>query len=53
MLMIVVFTRFLFDTDEDKTRAKNGIKDLSKYEINEIVTGDSIFCNGITSGDLV
>ena len=48
--------RFLFDTDEDKTRAKKmGIKDLSKkYEINEIVSGDSIFCaTGITSGDLV
>ena len=32
-----------------------GIKDLSKkYEINEIVSGDSIFCaTGITSGDLV
>ena len=48
--------RFLFETDEDKTRAKNmGIKDLSKkYEINEIVSGDSIFCaTGITSGDLV
>ena len=48
--------RFLFETDEDKARAKNmGIKDLSKkYEINEIVSGDSIFCaTGITSGDLV
>ena len=48
--------RFLFETDEDKVRAKNmGIKDLSKkYEINEIVSGDSIFCaTGITSGDLV
>ena len=32
-----------------------GIKDLSKkYEINEIISGDSIFCaTGITSGDLV
>ena len=32
-----------------------GIKDLSrKYELNEIVSGDSIFCaSGITSGDLV
>ena len=48
--------RFLFETDENKTRAKKmGIKDLSKkYEINEIVSGDSIFCaTGITSGDLV
>ena len=48
--------RFLFKTEEDKLRAKKmGIKDLNKkYEINEIVSGDSIFCStGITSGDLV
>ncbi len=48
--------RFLFHTDKDKRRAKKmGIKDLSKkYELNEIVKGDSIFCaTGITSGDLV
>jgi len=48
--------RFLFKTEEDKARAKKmGIKDLTKkYELNEIVTGDSIFCaTGITSGDLV
>ncbi len=48
--------RFLFKTDEDKARAKKmGINDLTKkYELNEIVIGDSIFCaTGITSGDLV
>ena len=48
--------RFLFKTDSDKLRAKQmGIIDLNKkYELNEIVTGDSIFCaTGITSGDLV
>ena len=48
--------RFLFKTDKDKARAKKmGINDLTKkYELNEIVTGDSIFCaTGITSGDLV
>ena len=48
--------RFLFETDEDKLRArKMGIIDLTKkYELNEIVSGDSIFCaTGITSGDLV
>ena len=48
--------RFLFDTDEDKTRAKKmGIIDLKKkYNLKEIITGDSIFCaTGITSGDLV
>ena len=48
--------RFLFKTDDDKSRAKKmGINDLSKkYELNEIVCGDSIFCaTGITSGDLV
>ncbi len=48
--------RFLFKTDEDIRRAKKmGIKDLNrKYDLNEIVRGDSIFCaTGITSGDLV
>ena len=48
--------RFLFETDEDKIRAKKmGINDLTKkYELNEIVMGDSIFCaSGVTSGDLV
>jgi len=48
--------RFIFKTNEDKIRAtKMGIKDLNKkYELNEIVSGDSIFCaTGITSGDLV
>ena len=48
--------RFLFNTDKDKLRAKKmGIIDLKrKYELNEIVSGDSIFCaTGITSGDIV
>jgi len=48
--------RFLFKTEDDKIRAKKmGINDLNKkYELNEIVSGDSIFCaTGITSGDLV
>ena len=48
--------RFLFKTDSDIDRAKKmGIKDLNKkYDLTEIVRGDSIFCaTGITSGDLV
>ena len=48
--------RFIFDNDKDKNTATAlGIKDLyKKYELNEIVSGDSIFCaTGITSGDLV
>ena len=48
--------RFIFDSDDDKVRAnKMGINDLTKkYELHEIVAGDSIFCaTGITSGDLV
>ena len=48
--------RFLFDNDEDKKRAHMmGITNLTKkYELDEIVKGDSIFCaTGITSGDLV
>ena len=46
----------MFETDEDKSRASDmGITDLKrKYDLNEIVSGDSIFCaTGITSGDLV
>ena len=46
----------MFDSEEDKTRAKKmGITDLKKkYDLKEIITGDSIFCaTGITSGDLV
>lgn len=48
--------RFLFKTDKDIRRAKKmGIINLNKkYDLNEIVKGDSIFCaTGITSGDLV
>ena len=48
--------KFIFDNENDKTRAKEmGINDFEKkYELNEIVSGDSIFCaTGITSGDLV
>ena len=48
--------KFIFDNEKDKIRAKQmGINDFEKkYELNEIVTGDSIFCaTGITSGDLV
>jgi len=48
--------KFIFDTEKNKIRAKKmGIDDLDrKYELNEIVSGDSIFCaTGITSGDLV
>jgi len=48
--------RFLFKTENDIKRAKNmGIKDLNKkYELKEMVRGESIFCaTGVTSGDLV
>ena len=48
--------RFLFKSDKDILRAKKmGINDLNKkYEIDEIVRGDSIFCaTGITSNGLV
>ena len=48
--------RFLFEKDEDKKRAlQMGIEDLTKkYNLNDIVKGESIFCaTGITSGDLV
>ena len=48
--------RFLFKSEEEKTRAnKMGIINFNKkYELNEIVKGDSIFCaTGITTNDLV
>ena len=48
--------RFVFDNDKDISRAKlMGIKDLDKkYDLKEIIKGDSIFCaTGITSGELV
>ena len=48
--------KFIFEKEEDKIRAKKmGIKNLEKkYELNEIISGDSIFCaTGITTGDLV
>ena len=48
--------RFLFKDNKDKQRAKEmGIQNFEKkYELNEIVSGDSIFCaTGITNGDLV
>ncbi len=48
--------KFIFETELDKERAKKmGINDLNKkYEVSEIVSGDSIFCaTGVTTGDLV
>ena len=48
--------RFLFKSDTEKKRAKNmGINDLDKkYELNEIIKGNSIFCaTGITKNELV
>ncbi len=48
--------RFIFDTDNDiKTARSMGIKDLhKKYDISEIVKGDSLFCaTGITNSELL
>ena len=48
--------RFIFDNDKDITDAKKmGITDLNKkYELNEIIKGDSIFCaTGITTSDVL
>ena len=48
--------RFIFDNDNDISEAKQmGITDLNKkYELNEIVKGDSIFCaTGITSSNVL
>ena len=48
--------RFIFDNDKDILRAKKmGIVDINKkYELKEIIRGDTIFCaTGITDNDLV
>jgi fructose-1,6-bisphosphatase II / sedoheptulose-1,7-bisphosphatase len=48
--------RFIFDNEKDIIEAKSmGITDLNKkYELNEIVKGDSIFCaTGITSSEVL
>ena len=48
--------RFIFDNEKDKLDAKSmGITDLTKkYELNEIVKGDSLFCaSGITSSEVL
>ena len=48
--------RFIFDNKKDIDDAKQiGIADLNKkYELNEIVKGDSIFCaTGITTSDVI
>ena len=48
--------RFIFKDEKDIFRAKEmGIEDLNKkYDLKEIVTGDSIFCaTGVTTGDIV
>ncbi len=48
--------RFIFKSDKDIYRAKKmGIRDLNKkYELNEIIKGESFFfATGITNGDLV
>ncbi len=48
--------RLIFDNDKDINEAKKmGIADLNKkYELKDIIKGDSIFCaTGITSGDVL
>ena len=48
--------KFIFDNDKDISDAKKmGITDLNrKYELNEIIKGDSIFCaTGITTSDVL
>ena len=48
--------RFIFDNDKDIIEANSmGITDLNKkYELNEIVKGDSLFCaSGITTSEVL
>ena len=49
-------TRLVFQDDDEKRRARKiGIKEPNiKYNINDMVKGDVIFCaTGVTDGDLV
>ena len=49
-------TRLVFQDEDEKRRARRiGNKDLNiKYNINDMVKGDVIFCaTGVTNGDLV
>ena len=49
-------TRLVYQNDDEKNKAKKlGIEDLNKkYNINDMVKGDVIFCaTGVTDGDLV
>ena len=48
--------RFIFDNEADIIEAKSmGVTDLNKkYELNEIVKGDSLFCaSGITNSEIL
>ena len=48
--------RFIFDKDKDINEAKKfGITDTNKkYQLNEIIKGDSIFCaTGVTSNEIL
>jgi len=48
--------RFIFDNEKDRIEAKSmGITDLNKkYELKEIVKGDSLFCaSGITTNEVL
>ena len=48
--------RFIFDNENDiKVANSMGIKDLTKkYELKEIIKGDSLFCaTGITNSDIL
>ena len=49
-------TRLVLSNDEEVTKAKKlGIKDIKKkYNINEMIKGDVIFCaTGVTDGDML
>ncbi|MDA8706224.1 class II fructose-bisphosphatase [Candidatus Pelagibacter bacterium] len=48
--------RFIFDNEKDVIQAKSmGITDLNKkYELNELIKGDSLFCaSGITTNEVL
>ena len=50
-----ILSRLIISRKFDKDEKKMGISDLDKkYELNEIIKGDSIFCStGITSSEML
>ena len=47
-------TRLVLDEDQTKKAVKLGIKDLKKYNIEDMIRGDVMFCaSAITNGEII